>query len=467
MKNMNVKSYVKRLFTAKAYILVASAALLYLLSSLYFVNHFFFNTVINGVDVSLKTHADAEAIIKSHFKDYRLQLIERNAETEEIIGQDIEMQYNIKNSIPKIYEAQHSYKWPISLLKKQNYYVVDLFVYNEEALVSKINGLKCLNEDIIEPQNVGFKYTNGSYELIAEVYGNKINKDIFFKAVKMSLLKGETKLNLNEKLCYENPKYTSNSKKAIEVKKLLDKYISTRITYQIRNKTEVLDKDTINQWLSVDEDMEVVINEKAVRAYMQRLGKKYDTAGVTRKFKTSLNKIVEVKGGFYGWKIDRDAEIKALLKNLKHGEIVEREPIYAQKAFTADEDEIGDTYVEVNISRQYLWFYKNGKLIAKGAIVTGNPNKGYSTKQGAYMLNYKEEKVTLVGHDYEAVVNYWMPFNGNIGIHDATWRYSFGGSIYERNGSHGCVNVPLYLAKRIYDKIEEGTPVICYEEEDE
>jgi lipoprotein-anchoring transpeptidase ErfK/SrfK len=80
------------------------------------------------------------------------------------------------------------------------------------------------------------------------------------------------------------------------------------------------------------------------------------------------------------------------------------------------------------------------------------------------MLNYKQKGPTLRGPGYEAEVTYWMPFNGNIGIHDASWRYSYGGNIYRRNGTHGCVNVPKYLAKRIFENIEEGTPVICYEE---
>ncbi|MDF2612062.1 MAG: hypothetical protein K0R92_3536, partial [Lachnospiraceae bacterium] len=235
-------------------------------------------------------------------------------------------------------------------------------------------------------------------------------------------------------------------------------------TYIFRSENEILDKNIINQWLSVDENLDVVIDENLVKEYVQGLGKKYDTVGVARKIKTSTNKMVEVKGGFYGWKINRDAEAKALIDNIKLGEVLEKEPIYTQKALSRDENDIGNTYVEINITRQHLWFYKDGKLMTQGAIVTGTPNKRNSTKVGVYMLNYKEKGTTLIGHNYETEVTYWMPFNGNIGIHDASWRYSFGSDIYKRNGSHGCVNVPLYLAKRIFDNIEDGTPIICYEE---
>ena len=181
------------------------------------------------------------------------------------------------------------------------------------------------------------------------------------------------------------------------------------------------------------------------------LFRSYDTVGAARNFKTSIGKIVEVKGGLYGWKINRADETKALLENIKLGKVLEKEPIYIQKALSRDENEIGNTYVEINITRQRLWFYKNGKLITQGAVVTGNPNKGYSTMLGTYMLNYKQKGAILIGPDYEAEVTYWMPFFGNIGIHDASWRYSFGGDIYKINGTHGCVNVPIYLAKRIFD----------------
>lgn len=464
MKNKSTRKLFNSVFTESIIILAASFVLAYLIISLYFMNHFFFNTVINGTDVSLKAHGDAGGIIKRYVQDYRLQLIERNGDLEEIIGQDIGMQYNGKNSIPRIYKVQSPLKWPSSLLKEQNYYVPDMFAYNAEDLENRISKLNCLNKDVVMPRNVSFKYIDGCYETSKEVYGNKIHEDKLYKAIEMSVLKGQIKLDLDENSCYENPKYILSSEKASKTKNLLNKYVSAKITYLLRNRREVLDKSVINQWLSVDEDLEAVIDEKAVKDYVQGLGKKYDTVGKSRKIKTSTNRIIEVKGGYYGWKINLAAETQALLENIKRGEVLEKEPIYIQKALSEDENDIGDTYVEINITRQYLWFYKDGRLITQGAIVTGNPNRGNATKVGVYMLNYKQKGPTLRGPGYEADVIYWMPFNGDIGIHDASWRYSFGGNIYKRNGSHGCVNVSLYLAKKIFNNIEDGTPVICYEE---
>ncbi len=464
MKSINIKKLYLSRDARKIIILIASILLMYLFISIYFVNHFYFNTVINEANVSLKAHNDAEGIIRNYIKDYRLLLIERNGKVENITGQDIGMQYNERNSISKIFYKKNPHKWIISLFRNQKYYVDDLYIYNEGDLDKKINELSCLNKNIIEPQNVSFKYLNGSYEVIREIYGNKIIKDKLKEAIKMSILKGEAKLDLNEKLCYENPKYIINSKKTPETNNILNGYVKTKINYIFGSENEILDGNIINEWLSVDENLDVAINEIAVMRYVKGLSRKYDTVGIARNFKTSLGKVIEVKGGLYGWKINRDDEVNALLENIKHGNVLEKEPIYSQRSLPRGEDEIGNTYIEINITRQHLWFYKHGKLVTQGAVVTGNPNKGYSTVTGTYMLNYKQKGATLVGPDYEAGVTYWMPFYGNIGIHDASWRYSFGGNIYKRNGTHGCVNVSLYLAEKIFDNIEDGTPIICYEE---
>ncbi len=114
------------------------------------------------------------------------------------------------------------------------------------------------------------------------------------------------------------------------------------------------------------------------------------------------------------------------------------------------------------MGKQHLSFYKNGSLIVQGDVVTGNVSTKNPTPEGIYRLKYKERNATLKGEGYSAPVDFWMPFNGGIGIHNASWRNEFGGNIYMANGSHGCINAPYDLAKVIFNNIDEGTPVICY-----
>ena len=95
-------------------------------------------------------------------------------------------------------------------------------------------------------------------------------------------------------------------------------------------------------------------------------------------------------------------------------------------------------------------------------IVSGNPDiEGCGTPTGCYALDAKESPAVLTGEDYEANVTYWMPFAGNVGIHDATWRTEFGGNMYQWDGSHGCINLPPKVAAQVYGNAYKGIPIIC------
>ena len=464
MKKIKIMMISKRKIKRNFLIFMTSAIGIYLIITLYFINHFFFHTEINGNNVSLKAHDDVSRIFSIFIRDYELQLLERNGETEVITSQDIGMQYNSNKTITLIDHKQNPFLWVGSLFKRNRYYLNDLYDYNEALLENKIKSLKCITENIIEPQNVSFKYLEGSYEIVKEIPGNRIDEARFIKEINKYISEGRPKLDLHAMNCYENPSYTISSEKTFRTQNLLNRYVSARITYLFGTATEQLDGTTLNQWLSTDENLEVLISLEEIANYIKALSKKYDTVGIIRVFQTTTGKKVELKGGLYGWKIDQVSETEALYNKIKNADEIEKEPIYLQKAFSREGNEIGNTYVEINISKQHVWFYKDGKLIVQGSVVTGTPNRGNATVLGAYMLNYKQKGATLTGPGYEAKVTYWMPFYGNIGLHDASWRYRFGGEIYQSRGTHGCVNAPLYLAKTISENIEAGTPIIVYKE---
>jgi lipoprotein-anchoring transpeptidase ErfK/SrfK len=171
---------------------------------------------------------------------------------------------------------------------------------------------------------------------------------------------------------------------------------------------------------------------------------------------------VKISGGDYGWMINSTKEVQELIKVIKEGQVTTKEPIYMQTASARDVNDLGKTYVEVDMTKQHLWFYKNGSLVVDGDVVTGNVSDKNATPTGVYKLKYKQKNATLRGDNYNTPVSFWMPFNGDIGIHDATWRDTFGGNIYMTNGSHGCVNAPYTVAKTIFSNIDQDTPVICY-----
>ncbi len=434
--------------------------------SIYFIKHFYFGTYINEINVSCKTVKEANELLLKESYNYTIKLEERNDVTEYIKGSNINFEYKGSKEAEEIKTSQNPFLWIVNIFSNNKYIINEVYSFDRNLLKEELEKLNCFNsEDIVEPIDACLKYEDGEFKIIKEVYGNKINEEFLYAYLLNSILLGERCINLDEINAYENPKFTSESEKVIKAQNELNKYVSSEIYYIFDNEIEVLDSSIINTWLEVDSTMNVVINEEKIKEYIKTLGIKYDTYGKTRSFKSTTGKNINVLGGNYGWRIDRIKEKEALIKNIKSGEIIKKEPIYLQTALGNHENDIGNTYVEINLTNQYLWFYKSGKIITQGDVVTGNVSRGNATPQGTYTLNYKQKNATLRGANYNSDVKYWMPFNMNIGIHDASWRNSFGGNIYQTSGSHGCINAPEYLAKNIFENIEPGTPIICYKDE--
>ncbi|MDO5516810.1 MAG: L,D-transpeptidase/peptidoglycan binding protein [Clostridium sp.] len=435
----------------------------YLGTSLYFSNHFNVGSKINSIDVSGRTIDEADTEIMSQISSYELSLEGRNELEDTITADDINLQYNLQNKLQQIKDNQSALGWIGSLFKEENTNISDAVVYDDSKLDSKIDNLSVMDsKNIVEPKNAALEYNNGQYEIVEEVNGSKINKDFMKSAVSEAIKNGEHKLDLDESNCYERPKYTSKSKEVSDAQELMNKYVSTKITYNFNGGDEVIDGSLIKDWISVDDNYNVNIDEDKIKEYLNTLAKKYTTVGKTRSFTTTGGQTVSVSGGDYGTKIDVSEEEDYLVEAIKNGTVESKEPKYSQKAMASGENDIGNTYVEVSLSGQHLWFYKDGSLVVDGPVVTGNISNGTGTPSGTYKLDYKERNATLRGQGYATPVSYWMPFNGGIGIHDATWRGSFGGSIYVSGGSHGCVNAPYELAHTIFNSIDEGTPVVCY-----
>ena len=137
-------------------------------------------------------------------------------------------------------------------------------------------------------------------------------------------------------------------------------------------------------------------------------------------------------------------------------------PKYLEQGYVRGKNDIGDTYIEIDMTNQKLYGYKAGELIVETDIVTGNMRKGWDTPVGVNHVYSKQKNRILRGATYASHVDYWMPVNGNIGIHDADWRKKFGGEVYLKNGSHGCINIPPKVMPTIYEEYEVGTPVIMF-----
>ncbi|CDM68188.1 ErfK family protein [Clostridium bornimense] len=431
--------------------------------SIFFTNKFYFGSKINSVKATGKTVDEVNNEIEKKIKSYTLKIKGRDKFESEIKGSDIGLKYKSGDEVEKIKESQNPFGWIKGIFHGTESTISEMVEYDEELLKAEVDKLDCFKEEnIVEPKNPTFKYGDKGYEIVDKVNGNKVNKDLLIENISKAIIDGKSTLNLDKVDCYEKPQYTKDSKEVKEAKAILDKYCNSKITYNINGKEEILDGSVINTWINIDNEFKVNLDKDSIVNYVDKLAMECNTIGNTRNFKSSLGDTVKVSGGNYGVVMDKEGEISFLETAIVEGKVTSREPEYLQTAFSSGVDDIGDTYVEVNLSSQHIWFYKKGQLITEGDVVTGNVSNNCATPTGVYRLNYKEKNATLKGEDYETPVSFWMPFNGGIGIHDATWRSAFGGNIYYNSGSHGCVNAPYDVANAIFDNIEPGTPIICY-----
>lgn len=443
----------------------------YLGVALFFNSHFLYGTKINGVDFSLKNVEQVEAYMKEQVENYTLTLEESDGTKEVIDGTDIGLEYVPDDELEQLVKGQQKFLWVKCFWEPEEITAKVGVTYDEDSLTEVMGNLECMDgEKQISSENAYPKFNGTEFEIVPEVVGTKLDEEVFTATVKEAVNGFQETVNLEEKDCYILPKYVSDSEEVIKAAEKMNSYLGAKITYELGSQTEVVDSEKIAEWVKVSKKkMKVSFKKEKVKEYIQNLASKYDTKYKAKTFTTASGNTVKVEGGSYGWQINQDGEYEQLIKDIKKGKTVSREPEYSSRAASHDGAGVGGTYAEVDLTNQHMYFIKDGKVVLESDVVTGNPNKGNGTPQGVYTLSYKSRDAVLRGekqpdgtYEYETPVAYWMPFNGGIGFHDATWQPSFGGDRYLSHGSHGCVNMPKEKAAKLYDLIDSGTPVVCY-----
>ena len=428
----------------------------------YFHDHFYPGTVINETNFSLGTVEAAEAKIKEEAEDYLLAVHDREDRVSYISGSDIDYHYESDGSIQKMMDDQNSMLWPLHIGKEHSHTVEVKMTYDESKLVTLVEAMDCFKEEnIVKPEDAYLKYTENGYEIVPEKQGSQPLEEQIMLDVKAAIDSRQSVLRLSDN-DYVQPSVTSDDPKLQEKLQVTEKYKNMSITYEIEGSEQVLDGTTILSWLTINDDLSVTVDSDMATSYAQQLASKYNTYAATRSFETTAGDTVKIGGGDYGWVISKTKETEQLKQDLAGGAPVEREPIYEQRAKQRTPDDIGNTYVEIDYTKQHLWFYKDGSLFLESDIVSGNLSADNGSVDGVFKIVYKQKDATLVGETYRSAVNYFMPFAYNIGLHDASWQTEFGGDRYKTAGSHGCINLPPDIAKTIFENIETGTPVIAY-----
>ena len=438
----------------------------YLGGAAFFSRHFLLGTTVNGINASGKTVKKTENLIANGVDGYEIKIKPREGREEKITGSEINLEPAFQGILQEELEKQNEFFWPFSFFHNSKIEMETMVSFDKENLRKFAEALEVMDKSKMRnPKDAAISEYDEKkgYEIIPETEGTTIDEERFFKSLENAVLNLRESIVLEEEGCYTEPKYTKESQKIVKLAEMMNQYAKASVTYEFGESQEILDGKTISQWILVDKDQKASLSKEKIEGYVASLADKYNTAGKSKSLASSYGSTVTVSGGDYGWKIDQEKEAAALQSHIEKGETVSKEPAYSQRANSRGANDYGNTYVEVNLTAQHLYYYKNSVLVLETDFVSGDNAKGWSTPAGAYGLYYKEPDRVLRGEDYETPVSFWMPFNGGVGFHDANWRSDFGGNYYKRSGSHGCVNLPYSAAKKLYDNIEPGCAVLVYQ----
>ena len=444
--------------------------------SYYYSYHFFLGTTINGIDSSNKTAYEVEQEIAGKKDNYVIQVSARMQEPQTITGKDIDYQYVSSGEILQLLKTQKPWEWIRGFFETKNYMVQEETVFSREKLEEQVSSLNCAKkENQIAPENAYVSFVNSEFTIVPETEGNELNTKEAYQMICRAIDNDAAEVNLeSDPKAYKKADVTKESSELQNMVNTYKNLTKANITYTFGDETVTLDGNTIKNWLQFDEKGQLLPDDGAFRQhvvdYVAQLAADHDTVGTERQFETTSGRIVYVYGSAYGWKIDQDKEAAQLMQEIQSGTQTTREPVYSMRANAHGINDLGDTYIEVDLTEQYMWYYQNGNIIFQSEIVSGLPgDPDRKTPPGIFTLNSKSSPSVLRGemtangtYSYEQPVTYWMPFNGGIGFHDADWQPYFGGDRYLTGGSHGCINLPPENAGQLYSLIQYDVPIICF-----
>lgn len=340
----------------------------------------------------------------------------------------------------------------------------ELFTYDLSDVQLNLERQNLMRED---PENAYLSYDEEQQCFVVneEVTGTKLNEEVVLAAVESAvkeLLPDITILGVDVFAEAEIKADSEEVQAALETANaMLD--VSLTYTYSATDETETIGREEIASWLMVGEDgLLVEIVPAQLSAYVSTMQDAHSVSSNTTDFKTTGGSYITVNVASAGQTVDTDALYNDIADCIMNGVSGEREAPYVSSD-TDTSSNFGGTYVEINLSAQHLWVYSKGECVVSTDIVSGCVSTGCATPTGLYTIKSKETNRYLVGDGYKSWVNYWMPFNGGIGLHDADgWRSAYGGTIYHYSGSHGCINMPYSAASATYSYVSVGTYVIVY-----
>lgn len=458
-------------------IVVLVLLIVYLAGMLYYNDKFLNGTMVNGSDVGGMTLQKANDQLSKKVNGQSLKLIFNDGQNEVLQSAQLGVSYNKDNSLNQLMKNQNKWAWFIGFFKNEKNTLTDLIQISDENLTNGIASMEhAKEENQIAPTDAYIQYKDGSFSIIEETLGSKFNIEELVKNIKVALSEGKQQLDVTKANGYVKPQVYKDDQDLNNQLKAANEYCLSAITYTTPKGKEIaLDGSTLITWLSKQDDGsytkdESVFKEK-LTAFVKELASQYNSIGATRTFTGKDGQSHTVSGGTYGFRVSTDSEVSALLKMINENKSENnRIPEHTGQLPSGENGGLGMTYLEINITKQHLWFVKDGSVVLESDFVSGKESDPTRlTPSGTYYIYNKERNRVLRGtkqpngkYEYESPVSYWMPFNKGIGLHDASWRSTFGRDIYINSGSHGCINLPTGFAGSLYSQIYVNLPVVVY-----
>ena len=446
------------------------ALVVYIAFVIHFTNVFVCGTYINGMYCTGFTVEECNDLLMADYEQEYMELQDKSNVRYRITYEEIDGSVDFSEELNHIIRSQNAFLWFMRLIEPESYTLKPKIVYNDLMLGKVLSESAMYEEQSNKELDVFILESEDGYVLV-DNRQDYLNPDKVHEAARYAMENQENFIDLAEYGCYEDLNYTSKMKDTLELWKKIDAFQnSCKVSYDMGDVVIPVDASVVCHFIKLNEDNTFmldkdgnpVFDKDGVTEFINGLAAEYDTYGTIRKFTTTSGEVKEISGGTYGTKLNQKAEVKYLTEAFLNGVEETHIPSYTKMSSNRGKDDIGKTYIEVDMTNQKMYYYKDGVLKLETDVVTGNLRLNHDTPAGINYVYAKQKNRILRGPGYASPVDYWMPVNGGIGIHDASWRDEFGGEIYKTSGSHGCINTPLEKVKELYDMVTIGTPVVMY-----
>lgn len=438
--------------------------------AVYYKEGFSYGTWINGIYCTGKSveEVNRELTAGCSYGGMTVYDIEGNAYR--ISAGQVDYRFDFEEALWEYLDGQNPYRWIEHLFSTREKELIPVITYDENKLKEELQKIPAFADGRSDAERkLYIQKTTAGYVLINE-RKDVLDKEKAEAAVAQALMEFRQEMNLQEEGCYKDLALTYPMQKELEKWEKINAFQDCQIVYSMGEEKVPIDASVACEFMAIDEEGNFIYDEdgnlqaedKKIEAFVDRLADTYDTVGGKRHFKTTDGENIIIEGGIYGNKIDRKAEKEYLKQAFREKREEIHIPTYLQKGWVQGKNDIGDTYIEIDMTDQKMYYYREGKLELETPVVTGNTGRRMGTPEGVNYVYSKQKNRILKGPNYASPVNFWMPVKGNIGIHDADWRSEFGGEIYKTNGSHGCINTPYEAMSRLYEMAEVGTPVVMF-----